>query len=96
LIPKKFPIKKSVIFGCAIPTGAGIIINEIKPKKKHSLCIIGIGGVGLSILMACKMLKLTNVLVIDVDKKKNKYCQKIRIQKKYYYKKYKKNKIKNF
>ena len=33
-IPKNFPIKKSVIFGCAVPTGAGIILNEIKPKKK--------------------------------------------------------------
>ena len=81
LIPKKFSIKKSVIFGCAIPTGAGIVLNEIKPKKKDKICVIGIGGVGLSILMACKMLKLNNVLVIDIDKKKINIAKKLGFKK---------------
>ena len=76
-IPKGFPIKKSVIFGCAVPTGAGIILNEIKPSQKNSICIIGLGGVGLSALMACKMLKLKNVLVIDVDNKKINIAKKL-------------------
>ena len=77
LIPRKFPIKKSVIFGCALPTGAGIVINEIKPKPKDSICIIGLGGVGLSVLMACKMLKLKNIIVVDVDKKKINIAKKL-------------------
>ena len=77
IIPKGFPIKKSVIFGCAVPTGAGIILNEIKPKLKDSICVIGLGGVGLSVLMACKMLKLKNVLVIDIDKKKINIVKKL-------------------
>jgi len=77
LVPKKFPIKKSVIFGCAVPTGAGIILNEIKPKKNESICVIGLGGVGLSVLMACKMLKLKNVLVIDIDNKKINISKKL-------------------
>jgi len=77
LIPKNFPIKESVIFGCAVPTGAGIVLNEIKAKLKNSICVIGIGGVGLSVLMACKMLKLKNVLVIDVDKKKINIAKKL-------------------
>ena len=77
LIPKKFPIKKSVIFGCAVPTGVGIIINEIKPKKNDTICVIGVGGVGLSVLMACKKLNLKNILVIDVDKKKLNIAKKL-------------------
>ena len=77
LIPKRFPIKKSVIFGCAVPTGAGIVLNEIKPKKNESICVIGLGGVGLSVLMACKMLKLKNVLVIDIDNKKINISKKL-------------------
>ena len=98
LIPKKFPIKKSVIFGCAIPTGAGIIINEIKPKKNDSICVIGLGGVGLSILMACKMLKLNNVLVIDVDKNKINIAKKLGYKKNIILKNIKKakSKILNF
>ena len=77
IIPKGFPIKKSVIFGCAVPTGAGIILNEIKPKPKDSICIIGLGGVGLSVLIACKMLKLKNVLIVDIDNKKINIAKKL-------------------
>jgi|TARA_B110001452_G_scaffold209794_1_gene180135 S-(hydroxymethyl)glutathione dehydrogenase/alcohol dehydrogenase len=76
-IPKKFPIKESVIFGCAIPTGAGIVLNEAKPKTQDKVCIIGLGGVGLSALMACKMLKIKNVTVIDIDKKKLSIAKKV-------------------
>jgi len=77
IVPKRFPLKQSVIFGCAVPTGAGIILNEIKPKPKDSICIIGLGGVGLSVLMACKMLKLKNVLIVDIDKKKINISKKL-------------------
>ena len=77
LVPKKFPLKKSTIFGCAIPTGAGIILNEIKPKKNDIVCVIGLGGVGLSVLMACKMLKMKNIMVIDIDQKKINIAKKI-------------------
>ena len=80
-IPKGFPLKKSVIFGCAVPTGAGIILNEIKPKKKDRLCIVGLGGVGLSALIACKMLKLKNIVVVDIDNKKLKIAKKVGFKK---------------
>jgi S-(hydroxymethyl)glutathione dehydrogenase / alcohol dehydrogenase len=76
-IPKNFPIKKSVIFGCAVPTGSGIILNEVKPTLKDSLCVIGLGGVGLSILMACKKLKLRNIIVVEIDKKKINIAKKL-------------------
>ena len=80
-IPKGFLLKKSVIFGCAVPTGAGIILNEIKPKKKDRICIIGLGGVGLSALIACKMLKLKNIIVVDIDNKKIKIAKKVGFKK---------------
>ena len=80
-IPKGFLLKKSVIFGCAVPTGAGIILNEVKPKKKDRICIVGLGGVGLSALIACKMLKLKNIIVVDIDNKKIKIAKKVGFKK---------------
>jgi S-(hydroxymethyl)glutathione dehydrogenase/alcohol dehydrogenase len=88
-IPKKFPLKESVIFGCAIPTGAGIILNEAKPKNQDKICIIGLGGVGLSALMACKMLKIKNITIIDIDKKKLNIAKKIGYNKNIVFKNYK-------
>ena len=56
------------------------------------------GGVGLSALMACKMLKLKNVLVIDVDSKKINISKKLGYTKNILFKDTKKalSKILNF
>ena len=33
-LPKNIEFKSAALYGCAIPTGMGIVINEAKPKKK--------------------------------------------------------------
>ena len=33
-IPKNIKIKSASLFGCAIPTGMGMVLNEAKPKKR--------------------------------------------------------------
>ena len=40
----------AALLGCAVPTGAGIIDNEIL-KLKQKVAVFGIGGIGASILM---------------------------------------------
>ena len=52
VLPEGIPKDLAVLFGCALPTGSGILINEIKPKKGSKLAFIGLGGIGLSSLMA--------------------------------------------
>lgn len=32
-LPDGLPLDIAVLFGCAIPTGAGIVMNHLKPKK---------------------------------------------------------------
>jgi len=64
------PLDVGVLFGCAIPTGAGIVLNEIKPKKNTSIAIFGLGGIGLSALMATKLYDLDKVIAIDIEDKK--------------------------
>ena len=46
--------KLSVLCGCALPTGYGMVHNELKIKKndKRSILVFGLGGIGLSSLMA--------------------------------------------
>ena len=44
---------EAVLYGCATPTGAGIVINQLKEiKKNHKVCLIGVGGVGMAALLA--------------------------------------------
>ncbi|MFC1508561.1 zinc-binding dehydrogenase [Candidatus Omnitrophota bacterium] len=69
-ISKNIPLDIAVLFGCAIPTGAGIIFNEIAPKKGSSIAIFGLGGIGLSSLMALKLFKCAKIIAVDVEKSK--------------------------
>jgi len=69
-LDSKVPLDIGVLFGCAIPTGAGIVINEIQPKDNTTIAIFGLGGIGLSSLMATKLYNFKKIIAIDIEKKK--------------------------
>lgn len=58
------------LFGCAIPTAFGAVENLACIKFSQKILIIGVGGIGLSILQACKFMHSSEVYCIDIDKNK--------------------------
>jgi alcohol dehydrogenase len=44
-IPKELPLTLAAIFGCAVITGVGAVLNTAREK---SIAIVGLGGIGLS------------------------------------------------
>ncbi len=75
--PKNTPPKESVLYGCALPTGAGIILNELKPKENSDIVVIGLGGIGLSALMAAKHKKPRSLIAIDIESEKLDLAKKM-------------------
>lgn len=69
-LPAGIPLDVAVLFGCAIPTGAGILTNDIQPEKGASLAIFGMGGIGLSALMASKLYQCDKVIAVDINEEK--------------------------
>lgn len=65
-IPDTMPLREAALLGCAIPTGAGIILNAAKVSSGSSIAIFGIGGIGLSALLAAKMAGSAVIIAIDV------------------------------
>jgi len=66
-IPAALPLKQAALLGCAIPTGAGILINTINPSKHESIAIFGMGGIGLSALFAAKIKTVSKIIAIDIS-----------------------------
>ena len=66
-LPSEIPMDEGVLFGCAIPTGAGIVLNQVKPREGSALAIWGLGGIGLSALMATQAFNCRMVIAIDVE-----------------------------
>lgn len=67
LLPEGVPMDVAVLFGCALPTGAGILINEIRPEPRKTIAIYGLGGIGLSALMAAKLFEFRQIIGVDVS-----------------------------
>ncbi len=69
-IPDKIPLDVAVLFGCALLTGAGMVLNELKPNSEMSVVVIGLGGIGLSALMALKYSNCKNIIAVDISNEK--------------------------
>jgi len=69
-LPNGIPLDIGVLFGCAIPTGAGIVMNEIAPRENTTIAIFGLGGIGLSALMATKLFHCSQIIAVDIEETK--------------------------
>jgi S-(hydroxymethyl)glutathione dehydrogenase/alcohol dehydrogenase len=69
-LPEGVPLDIASLFGCAVLTGAGIVTNTIQPSSKNSLAIFGLGGIGLSALMAACLYKCQTLIAVDIEKDK--------------------------
>ncbi len=74
-LPAGIPLDVAVLFGCAILTGGGIVFNEVKPAKGSTIAIFGLGGIGLSALMATNLFHCKNIIAVDIDDKKLKLAK---------------------
>ena len=70
LLPAGIPLDVASLFGCAVLTGAGIVTNTIKPEKNNSLAIFGLGGIGLSALMAACLYDCQLLIAVDIEQGK--------------------------
>lgn len=60
------PLDIVCALACGGQTGAGAMLNVMKPKAGESLVVFGAGTVGLSALMAAKIAGCDPIIVVDV------------------------------
>ncbi|WP_437397726.1 NAD(P)-dependent alcohol dehydrogenase [Flagellimonas lutimaris] len=65
-VTKDVPIELLGPLGCGIQTGAGSVLNILKPNPGESIIIFGVGSVGLSGIMAAKAAGCTTIIAVDL------------------------------
>jgi len=67
LIPvdRDLPLEKIAFLGCGMQTGAGSILNELRPPAGSSVAIAGTGAVGHAAVMAARASGCTTIIAID-------------------------------
>ena len=65
VVDKSVDLTKVAPYGCGFQTGAGTVLNVLKPTAADSLVVFGCGAVGLSALAAAKHLGVGTVIAVD-------------------------------
>jgi alcohol dehydrogenase len=69
-INQKLPFDIAALFGCAVMTGVGAVINTGNLKLGETVLITGLGGVGFAALLGAIAGGASKVFVADVNKEK--------------------------
>lgn len=64
------PLRDATMLGCALPTGAGAVLNTGGARAGDSLVVFGTGGIGLCAVAAAALAGCTPVIAIDVRDEK--------------------------
>jgi alcohol dehydrogenase len=69
-VPPDLPFAEAALFGCAVITGVGAVVNTAQLPHGASAAIIGLGGVGLAALLAARMLDAEHIVAVDMNERK--------------------------
>ncbi|MFB7496429.1 zinc-binding dehydrogenase [Streptomyces sp. NPDC056161] len=64
-IPEDIPFTVASMFGCAVLTGAGAVINTAALRPGQSTVVYGLGGVGLSAVLGARAAGAYPVIAVD-------------------------------
>lgn len=69
-IDKDLPLEIAALFGCAVLTGVGAVVNTAGVQPGQSVVIIGLGGVGLAALLGAIAAGAAQVIAVDLSEEK--------------------------
>ncbi|KAB1282245.1 Alcohol dehydrogenase class-3 [Camelus dromedarius] len=64
------PLDKVCLLGCGISTGYGAAVNTAKVEPGSTCAVFGLGGVGLAVIMGCKVAGASRIIGVDINKDK--------------------------
>ena len=64
-IDKSVPLTDAALFGCAVVTGVGAVVNTARVEAGASVVVFGLGGVGLSAVMGLKAVGAHPIVAVD-------------------------------
>ncbi|KAJ9104941.1 hypothetical protein QFC19_003736 [Naganishia cerealis] len=65
-VPDDTDLETLAPLGCGLMTGAGAVINRLKPTPDSSIAIYGLGAVGMSGILASAYLGVSTIIAIDL------------------------------
>jgi alcohol dehydrogenase len=65
-IDRELPLEEAALFGCAVLTGVGAVVNTAKMPAGASVAVVGLGGVGLNALIGARAAGAQEIVAVDL------------------------------
>ena len=70
------PFDKVCLIGCGVTTGIGAVINTAKVEPGSNVVVFGLGGVGLNVIQAARMVGANMIVGVDLNPDKREMAEK--------------------
>jgi S-(hydroxymethyl)glutathione dehydrogenase/alcohol dehydrogenase len=64
-VPADTPFEVAAVLGCSVQTGVGAVLNTAKVPAGSTVLVIGLGGVGISIVQGARIAGATRIIGVD-------------------------------
>jgi S-(hydroxymethyl)glutathione dehydrogenase / alcohol dehydrogenase len=71
------PFEKVCLIGCGVTTGLGAVINTAKVEPGANVVVFGLGGVGLNVIQAARMVGANRIVGVDLNPEKRALAEKL-------------------
>lgn len=69
-VPADLPFEHAALFGCAVLTGVGAVVNTAGVRAGQSVVVVGLGGVGLASVLGALASGASPVVAVDLSEDK--------------------------
>ncbi len=66
-IDRDLPLAEAALFGCAVLTGVGAVVNTARLQAGQTAAVVGLGGVGLASLLGAIAAGASTVVAVDLS-----------------------------
>ncbi len=70
------PFEKVCYIGCGVTTGIGAVINTAKVEAGANVIVFGLGGIGLNVIQASRMVGANMIIGVDINPSKKAIAEK--------------------
>ncbi|HEX4339505.1 MAG TPA: S-(hydroxymethyl)glutathione dehydrogenase/class III alcohol dehydrogenase [Polyangiaceae bacterium] len=71
------PFDKVCYIGCGVTTGVGAVLNTAKVQAGDNVVVFGLGGIGLNVVQACRMVGANLIVGVDLNPARRALAEKL-------------------
>lgn len=76
-IPSDVPLEDATIFGCAVVTGVGAVLNTAQVPPGGQMAVVGLGGVGMNALLGGVIAGAERIVAVDLNADKLRIAREL-------------------